>query len=98
MANSMRVGTLQVELVLRESYSLKEKRHVLRSLKDRLQNLYNISVAEVDEQDTWQKAVLGISVVGSEGRHVQEVLSKVVDTVRRHPGSELLDYQIEIFG
>ena len=61
------VGLCTVELFIPESQSLKDKRQVLLSLKDRLRDKFNLSVAEVDGQDLWQKAVLGLACVANEG-------------------------------
>jgi uncharacterized protein YlxP (DUF503 family) len=70
----MVVGLCTVELFIAESRSLKDKRQVLHSLKDRLHGKFNLSVAEVDGQDLWQKAVLGMACVANEGGHVNRVL------------------------
>jgi uncharacterized protein len=92
------VGTLKIRLVLRESHSLKDKRRVLKSLKDTLSNKFNISVAETDEQDVWQTAEIGVAAVGSDGPFVQSVLTNVVNYVRFFGGVELVDSEQEIFG
>ena len=94
----MIVGTLKLRLVLRESHSLKDKRRVLKSLKDTLSNKFNISVAETDEQDVWQTAELGVASVGTDGPFVQSVLTNVVNYVRFFGGVELVDSQQDIFG
>lgn len=94
----MIVGTLKLRLVLRESHSLKDKRRVLKSLKDTLSNKFNISVAETDEQDVWQTAEIGVAAVGTDGSFVQSVLTSVVNFVRFFGGVELADSQQEIFG
>ena len=94
----MIVGTLKLRLVLRESHSLKDKRRVIKSLKDTLSNKFNISVAETDEQDVWQSAEIGVAAVGTDGPFVHSVLSNVVNYVRFFGGVELVDSQQEIFG
>lgn len=94
----MIVGTLKLRLVLRESHSLKDKRRVLKSLKDTLSNKFNISVAETDEQDVWQSAEIGVAAVGTDGPFVQSVLSNVVNYVRFFGGVELVDSRQEIYG
>ena len=94
----MIVGTLKLRLVLRESHSLKDKRRVLKSLKDTLSNKFNISVAETDEQDVWQTAELGVAAVGTDGPFVQSVLTGVVNYVRIFGGVELVDSEQEIYG
>jgi uncharacterized protein YlxP (DUF503 family) len=92
------VGTLKLRLVLRESHSLKDKRRVIKSLKDTLSNKFNISVAETDEQDVWQTAVLGIAAVGTDTPFVQSVLTQVVNYARFFGGVELIDQQQELYG
>ena len=94
----MIVGTLRLRLVLRESHSLKDKRRVLRSLKDTLANKFNIAVAETAEQDVWQSAELGVATVGADAPFVQSVLSNVVNYARFFGGVELVDSQQEIYG
>jgi uncharacterized protein YlxP (DUF503 family) len=92
------VGTLKLRFVLRESHSLKDKRRVIKSLKDTMSNKFNISVAETDEQDVWQTAQIGVAVVGTDTPFVQSVLTQVVNYVRYFGGVELVDQQQEIFG
>ena len=94
----MIVGTLKIRLVLRESHSLKDKRRVLKSLKDTLSNKFNISVAETDEQDVWQSAEIGIAAVGTDGAFIQSVLTTVVNYVRYFGGVELVDSEQELYG
>ena len=93
----MIVGTLRIRLVLRDARSLKDKRHVVKSIKDRLANRFNVSIAEVDHQDEWQRATLGVAMVGTDTRFVNSVLSKVIDHLRFAPGAELVDYELEMF-
>ena len=72
----MIVGSLRVRLLVRESQSLKDKRQVVRSIKDRLRNDFNVSVAEVDAQDHRQLVVLGLAMVSNEAEHVRDVRSR----------------------
>jgi uncharacterized protein YlxP (DUF503 family) len=92
----MIVGSLRVRLLVREARSLKDKRQVLRSIKDRLRNEFNVSVAEVEAQDNRQLIVLGFATVGNEARHVRSVLDQVVAALRSHPVAELLEHDIEV--
>jgi hypothetical protein len=92
----MIVGTLKLRLMIRESRSLKEKRRIVNSMKDRIRNSFNVSVAEVDSQDSHQQATLGVALVTNERRFAQEVLSQVVNLARSHPVAQLIDYQLEI--
>ncbi|MBL8822835.1 MAG: DUF503 domain-containing protein [Planctomycetia bacterium] len=91
----MYVGTLKVYLILRQSRSLKDKRQVVSSIKDRLQQSFNISVAEVDLMDDRQQAVLGIAMVSNEASHLQGALQKIVDALRSHPVAELAKFELE---
>lgn len=94
----MIVGTLKLRFVLRDSHSLKDKRRVIKSLKETLSNKFNVAVAETDEQDVWQTAEIGIATVGSDGSFVQSVLSNVVNYARFFGGVELVDQEQEIYG
>jgi uncharacterized protein YlxP (DUF503 family) len=91
----MIVGSLKVRLLLRQARSLKDKRQVVQSIKDRLRNGFNVSVAEVEEQDNRQLAVLGVALVGGEAYPVRTTLQKIVEALRSHPVAELLDHEIE---
>ena len=77
--------------------SLKDKRRVIRSLKDRIRNRHNVSVAETDAHDSHQQAILGIAMVGTDGRYIDGGLAKIVDMVRASRECELVDYEVEIF-
>jgi uncharacterized protein YlxP (DUF503 family) len=92
----MIVGSLRVRLLLRESRSLKDKRQVVRSIKDRLRNEFNVSVAEVEELDNRQLAVLGVAMVSNEGHHVRTALEQIVTALRSHPVAEFLDHELEV--
>ena len=92
----MVVGVLQIRLLIRDATSLKDKRRIVRSLKDRIRNEFNVSASEVDDLDKWQSAVLGVAVATNDRVFADQVLAKVVDLVRRSPGAELVDYETEI--
>ena len=93
----MNVGLCKIELRLPENLSLKDKRRVLKSITTRVSNKFNVSVAEVDDQDSWQLVTIGVCCVSNNGRHNNEVLSKVVDfIVDSQFQVELLDYEIEL--
>ncbi len=86
----MIVGVCTVELFLGDSQSLKDKRQVLHSVKDRLHSKFNLSVAEVDGQDLWQKAVLGLACVANERAHVEQVLDQALNLIRSMPVVEIV--------
>ncbi len=93
----MIVGVCRVKLHLPGNLSLKGKRQVLKSITTRVRNKFNVSVAEIDDNNLWQLATLGICCVSNNKRHTNEVLSKVMDFI---VGSrfevEVVDYEIEI--
>lgn len=93
----MFVGVCTIELHIPESGSLKTKRQSLRSLKDRIRNSFNVSVAEVDGNDLWQKASLAVAAVSNDKAHLNQTLDHVVNMVERVPELSLLEYHIEIF-
>ena len=93
----MNVGVCRIRLRLPENTSLKGKRQVLKSITARVGNKFNVSIAEVDDNDFWQVATLGICCVSSDKQHANEVLSKVVSfIVYGRSDVEILDYDIEI--
>ena len=92
----MIVGVCQVRLHLPEGHSLKAKRQVLSSLKVRLVQKFNVSVAEVDHQDLWQRTTIGIACVANETRYVNQVFDQVLKVIRSNPRLELLDSKIEL--
>jgi uncharacterized protein YlxP (DUF503 family) len=93
----MNVGTCRVKLRFPENHSLKGKRQILKSIVTRLRSKFNVSVAEVGDNDLWQLATLGIACVSNNQRYTNEVLSKAVDfIVNGRFEIEIVDYEIEI--
>jgi uncharacterized protein YlxP (DUF503 family) len=92
----MIVGSLRVRLLVRESRSLKDKRQVVLSIKDRLRNKFNVSVAEVDAQDHRQLVVLGLAMVANEAAPVRSTFEQIVAALRGHPVAEMLDHEMEV--
>ncbi len=93
----MFIGVCTIEMHIPDSGSLKDKRHSLRSLKDRIRNTFNVSVAEVDDNDLWQKASIAVAALSNDKSHLNRTLDLVLDMVRAVPDLNLLDYHIEIF-
>ena len=87
--------TCQIQIYLPESGSLKSKRQIVKSLKERIRNRFNVSVAEIDQSQLWQRSTLGVATVSTAFKHANEVLSKAVKFVERDGRVELLDYSIE---
>lgn len=93
----MFIGVCTIEMHIPDSGSLKGKRHSLKGLKDRIRNSFNVSVAEVEDNDLWQKARLAVACVSNDKTHLNRTLDLVVNLVRGVPDIDLLDYRIEIF-
>jgi uncharacterized protein YlxP (DUF503 family) len=94
----MTVGIARLTLFLPEAHSLKEKRMVLRRVKDRAQQKFNLSIAEVGENELWQRAVLGIAVVGTGRRFVESALDEVIRFVRDQAEVSNAEREIQTFG
>src|SRR5690349_10755900 len=92
----MVVGILRLTLVVPGARSLKDKRHAVRKIVDRVRARYNVSIAEVAENDVWQRAVLGLSVVANDRSFVNEVLDKVVRDVEALGVADLVSREMEI--
>ena len=92
----MLIGILQLELRIGDALNLREKRKVIRSLKDKWHHHHNVSVAEVDYLDTPQHALMGVVLAGSDAQHMESTLSKMVESVKKERYAELLDFRIEI--
>ena len=92
----MPVGLLTLELHIANAQSLKDKRQVLRSLKDRLRAHFNVAVAELDFEDTWQRSVVGVVTLSNEERHVEEALQKVLAEADRILGPMVVSHAVEI--
>ena len=92
----MIVGILQLELRISESQSLKEKRMVLKGLKDRLHERFNVSISEIGHQDAWQQSLIGIASIGTDKVYVNGLLSKVLDWVTAHRAVELVSSRMEM--
>ncbi len=92
----MVVGVCRLSLYFPESGSLKAKRHGLRKVLDRVRAKFNVAAAEVGEQDVWQRAAVGLVVVGNEGRHVRSMLDKIVAFVEELYVAQILDCQMEV--
>jgi uncharacterized protein YlxP (DUF503 family) len=92
----MVIGILQIELLIGHAQSLKDKRRVVSSLKDRLHRQFNVSVAEVREQDEHRRAVLGIVTVSNEVPQTQSVLTTIVEHLRNGRDFVLHSQQQEI--
>jgi len=92
----MVVGAARVELHVHGSQSLKQKRGVVRSITQRVRNRFNVSVAEVGGQDTWQRAVLGLATAAGESETARRRLEKAIDFIEDLHLAEVVDQEVEI--
>ena len=93
----MTIGLCRIDLYLPDCGSLKQKRSVLKGLMARIRNKFNVSIAELGEQDLWQKALVGVVVIANESRYANQVLSKAVDLIQNEHQVILMDYTMEMF-
>ena len=95
---AMHVGVARVALHLADNRSLKGKRMVVKSVAQRVRNRFNVAVAEVDTQDTWQVATLGIVCVSGDARHANEMIDKVLDFIEgERLDAEVGAVEVELF-
>lgn len=90
------VGLAHLKFHVGQADSLKDKRRIIKSFKDRLVNRHNVSVAEVDAQDSWRLAVLAVAMVGSDVDYVQGALQRIVNAASMHRDMVLIDHEIEL--
>ena len=91
----MIIGVLTIELAIDGAFSLKEKRMTVNRVRDRVRQKFNVAIAEVGDNDLWNRACIGIVAVANEQKHVNRVLSKVVDFVRTIRDCEIEDFTLE---
>lgn len=91
----MHIGVLTVELAIGDAFCLKDKRRVLQGIRDRARRKFNVSVAEVDANETWNYSVLGVAVVANEKKYANEVLSKVLREIEEGRGATVEHAEIE---
>ena len=96
----MVLGVCRLQLILPEAHSLKEKRGVVQSLLAQVRRKFNVAISEVEDQDSWQVAGLGFSVVSSNGRHADRMIAEIMDflemRVNAEGGAQLGSYETEL--
>lgn len=91
------VGLLEIDVQIPECRSLKAKRKIVQSITSRLRQRFNVSVAEIDFQDKWQRCRIGVSIVSNDSRFVDSQLRKVLNCLEGMGLANILDFDIEIF-
>lgn len=92
----MVVGTLRLEVHFPAADSLKAKRSIVNHVKERVRHRFNASIAEVGHQDLWQRATLGVAVVGESAPVLDRALHEILAVVEREDRLAVLDYEIEV--
>ncbi|MGB9620949.1 MAG: DUF503 domain-containing protein [Brevinematia bacterium] len=92
---NMLIGTIQLHFVF-PSRSLKEKRRIINSIKDKTKNKFNVSIAEIDFNDDHNNALIGIAMVSNDGKHLNSVLYSIIDFLEKEFPGMLTDHHIEI--
>jgi uncharacterized protein YlxP (DUF503 family) len=92
----MTVGLLTLELHIPQAQSLKDKRQIVRSLKDKLRGHFNVAISELEYHDTWQRSVIGIVTLSNEQQHVEESLQRVLAEADRILGPVLISHTVEM--
>ncbi len=93
----MIIGSLSIKLAIRSSRSLKDKRRIIKSLKDRIRNKFNVSISETGAQDNLQCSEISIAMVGTDKQYVNSALSSLMNSFRFYPQVDLVDYELELF-
>lgn len=92
----MPIGLLTLEIHIPDARSLKDKRQVIRSLRDRLRARFNVAVAEMEHQDLWQRAVVGVVTLSNDAGHLEQSLRAIFDESERVLGKDLVGHEIEL--
>ena len=92
----MIVGVARISFRIHGNRSLKEKRRVVKSIIEKSRHRYNVSIAEVADQDVYQRATIGVSVVGNDGRLMNSLLDRVIDYMDSLHLADLVDHEIEL--
>lgn len=92
----MIIGACTIKLIIYESNSLKDKRHVIKSIIGKIQSRFNVSIAEIDLNDSWQTSLIGFACVTNDTTHANQVVSNVLKFIDGDSRVEIIDYNIEI--
>lgn len=92
----MIIGTCQLKLTIYDSNSLKDKRQVIKSLIERIQSRFNVSIAEIDLNDKWMVSIIGFACVSNNTKHANQILSNVINFIDEDNRVEIIEHEIEI--
>ncbi len=92
----MIVGSCEIEIIIYDANSLKEKRHVLKSLIERIKSRFNASVAEIDYNDLWNRSVIGVAVVSNKKVLCESMILKIIDFIDNDERVEIINHYLEV--
>lgn len=92
----MIVGTCEIEMVIYEADSLKEKRHVIKSIIERIKSRFNVSVAEVGYNDLWNRTIIGIAVVSNKKSLCESIIYKIINFIDNDERMEIINHSMEV--
>jgi uncharacterized protein YlxP (DUF503 family) len=92
----MVIGVCQLDLLIRENSSLKDKRRILKKILERVKHTFNVSIAEVGNHDLWQSAQIGFCIVGNDKRFINSSLDKVIGFIEELNSAEIIRSEIEL--
>lgn len=92
----MIVGACTIRLMIYEANSLKDKRHVVKSIIGKIKSRYNVSIAEIDLNEKWRSSVIGFACVSNDTVHVQQIIDSVIKFIDRNSEVEIIDYDVEM--
>ena len=93
----MFVGVIKIDMFLPACLSLKMKRGIIKSIKQRIRNKFNVSIAEIDNLDKWQRASLGVSIISNETKLIDSVCTEIMKFINSDGRAEILEHSINVF-
>jgi len=91
----MIIGVVKIQLHLPGAGSLKDKRKIILSLKDKIRGKFNVSIAELEDNDLWQRCTMGMAIISNDTAFANAVLSKAIDLVNNHAEAIVTDIKME---
>jgi uncharacterized protein YlxP (DUF503 family) len=93
----MKIGLCVIDLYLPGTNSLKGKRQILKSIKDRIRNKFNVSIAEIEDNEKWRKTKIGVVTINNDSSQIDSILQSVIKFIDGFYPAQIVNYQIELF-